>query len=174
MVSIFSFLFFLDWTNQKATVNREPVNRGRPHRPPALPSHSEVPPSHPRSTPARRLQRLASAARSNSEGLEGLNDALLKRSGCRGEYHDHAASVAPLRFRQPTNLGPLALVAARGPCNGRLDGPEGGCLSKTTLLWGKQHHRSTKETHAASVAPLRSRQREPLRLSLMGTPLEVL
>ena len=82
--------------------------------------------------------------------------------------------MAPLRFRQPprqpTNLGPLALVAARGPCNGRLDGLEGGCLPKTTLLWGKRHHRCTKEAHAASVAPLRSRQREPLRLSLMGTP----
>ena len=72
-MSIFFIFFFLHWTNQKATVNREPVNRGRPHRPPALlPSHSEVPPSHPRYTPARRLQRLASAARSNSEGRRGL------------------------------------------------------------------------------------------------------
>ena len=48
----------------------------------------------------------------------------------RGAKEAHAASVAPLRFRQPTNLGPPASVAARGPCNGRLDGPEGGCLSK--------------------------------------------
>ena len=61
-----------------------------------------------------------------------------------------------------------ALVTAR------LDGPEGGCLPKTTLLWGKQHHRGTKEAHAASVAPLRSRQRELIRLSFMSTPLEVL
>ena len=51
-----------------------------------------------------------------------------------------------------------------------MDGAEGGCLPKTTLLWGKRHHRGTKEAHAASVAPLRSRQREPLRLSLMGIP----
>lgn len=39
-----------------------------------------------------------------------------------------------------------------------------------TLLWGKRHHRCTKEAHAASVAPLRSRQRELLSLSFMGTP----